>query len=181
MSESIISEAEREYLYTTRKRLNDLSPERIIDVQTPPAAALTQVRTALNAEPASVRGAVLAFLKAVNELCDGALRKQGRVNLSAVQAAEEGFDALAQQLHLGTEDPVTYLRALRDARAAEGQLDVPAIEAAIRARATARAAKDFETADRLQRELLAQGVVLLDHAQGTDWTLERSPDSGRTR
>lgn len=171
MSSSILSEAEREYLYTTRKRLNDLPSERIVAVQTPPAAALTRVRTALSGESATVREAVLAFLKAVNELCDSALRKHGRVNLSAVQAAEAGFVAIADELQLGTEDPAAYLRALRDARAAERQLDVPAIEAAIRARAAARAAKDFETADRLQRELLARGVVLLDHAHGTDWTL----------
>jgi cysteinyl-tRNA synthetase len=171
VSNPIISEAEREYLYTTRKRLDDLPPERIINVQTPPAAALTQLLSAVDGERESVRDAVLAFLKAVNELCDGALRKGGRVNLSAVQAAEEGFAALAEQLELGTEEPAAYLRSVRDARAAARQLDVPAIEAAIRARAAARAAKDFEAADRLQRELRAQGVVLLDHAQGTEWTL----------
>jgi cysteinyl-tRNA synthetase len=171
VSNPIISEAEREYLYTTRKRLDDLPPGRIVNVQTPPAAALTQVLSAVDGERESVRDAVLAFLKAVNELCDGALRKGGRVNLSAVQAAEQGFAALAEQLELGTEEPAAYLRSVRDARAAARQLDVPAIEAAIRARAAARAAKDFEAADRLQRELRAQGVVLLDHAQGTEWTL----------
>jgi cysteinyl-tRNA synthetase len=177
MSLSNFSEAEREYLYTTRKRLMDLPRARIVNVQTPPAGPLTQVLSALGEEPAAVRDAVLGFLKAVNELCDGALRKHGRVNLSAVQAAEEGFVVLAKQLDLGTEDPVAYLRAVRDARAAQRQLDVAAVEATIRARAEARAAKDFETADRLQHELLAQGVVLLDHAQGTDWTL---PASGPT-
>ena len=171
MSNSLLSEAERESLYATRKRLMDLPPERIIDVQTAPTAALKQLHQALDGEPASVRDAVLAFVKAVNELCDGALRKQGRVNLSAVQAAEEGFGILAERLQLGTEDPATYLRAVRDARAAERSLDVSTIEDAIRARAAARAAKDFETADRLQRELLAQGVILLDHAHGSDWTL----------
>lgn len=171
MSDSILSEAEHEYLYTTRKRLIDLPTDRIINVQTPPAAALTHVLSALGGEPASVRDAVLAFLKAVNELCDTGLRKHGRVNLSAVQAAEESFVVLAEQLHLGTEDPVAYLRTVRDARAVERKLDVPAIEAMIRKRATARAAKDFEAADILQRKLLAQGVVLHDHANGSDWTL----------
>ncbi|HEY6880596.1 MAG TPA: hypothetical protein VI299_21375 [Polyangiales bacterium] len=171
MSSSILSPAEDEYLYITRKRLLDLPRERIIDVQTPPAASLTQLLSVLDDEHEAVRHAVLGFLKAVNELCDGVLRKQGRVNLSAVQAAEEGFLSMAEQLQLGTEDPSTYLRALRDSRAAERSLDVPAIEAAIRARTAARAAKDFETADRLQRELLAQGVLLRDHPHGSDWTL----------
>lgn len=171
MSDAILSEAEQEHLYSTRKRLMDLPRERIVDVQSPPAAALTHVLSALAGKPAAVREAVLGFLKAVNELCDGVLRKQGRVNLSAVEAAEEGFVVLAEQLHLGTEDPVVYLRALRDSRAVERKLDVPAVEAMIRKRAAARAAKDFETADILQRKLLAQGVVLLDHAHGSDWTL----------
>ncbi len=166
-----LADAELEYLYTTRKRLTELPDERIIPVQSPPATGLVQVQAALQDAPQAVHDAVLGFLKAVNELCDGALRKGGRVNLSAVQAAREGFVVLAKQLQLGLEDPTVYLRRLRDARAQARQLDVPAIEAAIRARAAARAAKDFAAADRFQRELLAQGVVLLDHAQGSDWTL----------
>ncbi len=171
MPNSIISEAERESLFATRKRLMNLPPERIIFVQTAPAAPLREVLSALDGEPAAAHDAVLAFLKAVNELCDGVLRKQGRANLSAVQAAEEGFDILAARLGLGTDDPDVFLRALRDRRAAERELDVSAIDAAIGARAAARTAKDFETADRVQRELLAQGVILLDHANGSDWTL----------
>lgn len=169
MSNSVLSEAEHESLYATRKRLSDVPPERIIDVQTAPVTAL-RLREALDAGVAAHDG-VLAFLKAVNELCDGALRKQGRVNLSAVQAAEEGFSLVAARFELGTDDPASYLRALRDARASALRLDVAAIEEAIRARTVARGAKDFDTADRLQRELLVQGVTLLDHASGTEWTL----------
>jgi len=55
-------------------------------------------------------------------------------------------------------------------------LDVKAIDATIGARVEARQGRDFETADRLQRELLVQGVVLLDHADGTDWTLVKAPE-----
>lgn len=179
MPTPILSEAEHEHLYLTRKRLVDLPPERVVEVQTPPASALTNVRFALQGERERVREAVLGFLKAVNELCDGALRRHGRVNRSAVQAAEESFGSLASELGLGSEDCATYLRALRDTRAAEQELDVSAIEASIRERAAARAARDFVTADHLQRELLARGVLLLDNAQGSDWTLagSRSSDS----
>jgi cysteinyl-tRNA synthetase len=171
MATPILSEPEHEYLYITRKRLMDLPPERIIDVQTPPASALTNVRSALQGERELVREAVLGFLKAVNELCDRALRRNGQVNLSAVQAAEESFALLRDQLALGIEAPEIYLRRLRDARAAARQLDVAAVETAIRERAAARSARDFTTADRLQRELLARGVMLVDNAQGSDWTL----------
>lgn len=170
MSKPLLSDAERESLYATRKRLIDLPHERIIDVQTAPVAAL-KLRQALGEAQTSARDAVLAFLKAVNELCDGVLRKHGRVNLSAVQAAEDGFGVLAEQFQLSSEDPTSSLRALRDARAVERNLDVSAIEDAIGTRAAARVAKDFDTADRLQQELLARGVVLLDHTHGSDWSL----------
>jgi len=177
MSNSILSEAERESLLTARVRLTNLPPERIIDVQTAPAAPLRDLLAALQADPAVVRASVLAFIKAVNELCDGVLRKQGRVNRSAVQAAEDGFVDLADHFDLDTEDAADRLRVIRDARAVARDLDIAAIDASIVARAEARAAKDFETADRLQRELLAKGVVLLDHATGSDWTLATAPST----
>jgi cysteinyl-tRNA synthetase len=171
MSNPILSAAEHESLYAARLRLMSLPAERIIDVQTAPAALQLH---RLNGEPAEVREAALAFLKAVNELCDGVLRKQSRgVNRSSVQAAEEGFAVLGR-FGLGTDEPAAFLRSLRDARAAERHLDVAGIDAAITARAAARAERDFATADRLQQELLARGVVLNDHATGSEWTLTTS-------
>ena len=167
----IISQAEREALLTARARLMKLPPERIIDAQTAPTAPLKQLFDALDGDAATMREAVLAFIKAVNELCDGVLRKQGRVNVSAVEAAEHGFEALADRLELSINDPVASLRVLRDSRAAQRQLDIPAIDAAVRARATARHTRDFDTADRLHRDLLAQGVVVVDDGDGSDWTL----------
>lgn len=171
MTQSLLTQAEHESLYVARKRLMELPPERIIDVQSAPAMALSQLHHALGGSPADVRAAVLAFLRAVHELCDGAWRKQGRVNVSAVEAAEEGFAVLAARLDHDTVDAVAHLRVVRQARAAARNLDVPAVEGAVRARAAARTAKDFDTADRLQRELVAQGVILLDHEHGSDWTL----------
>jgi cysteinyl-tRNA synthetase len=171
MPQSIMSEAERASLLTARVRLMKLPPERIVHAQTAPTAPLKNLFDALDGDAQTMRAGVLAFIKAVNELCDGVLRKEGRVNVSAVEAAEHGFDALADRLALSLTDPVASLRALRDARAAARQLDVAAIDDAVRARATARQTKDFETADRLHRELRAQGVVVVDDADGSDWTL----------
>jgi cysteinyl-tRNA synthetase len=169
MSPSILSEAERESLLLARVRLMKLPAERIIDVQTAPTAALKQLLDALHGDQANVHDAVVAFTKGVNELCDGALRKHGRVNVSAVQAAEEGFEALTTQFEL--DDPVASLRALRDSRAAARRLDVKSIDEAVRARATARQNKAFDTADRLHRELREKGVVVIDDNDGSHWTL----------
>jgi cysteinyl-tRNA synthetase len=48
-------------------------------------------------------------------------------------------------------------------------LDPTAIEAMIRGREEARKRRDFAEADRIRKELLAQGVVLEDSAAGTTW------------
>jgi cysteinyl-tRNA synthetase len=51
----------------------------------------------------------------------------------------------------------------------QGGLDATAIEAAIAARHAAKAAKDYAEADRIRKELAAQGVELKDGPQGTTW------------
>ncbi|MDB4986505.1 MAG: Cysteinyl-tRNA synthetase [Myxococcaceae bacterium] len=171
------AEQELEYLYATKKRLSDLPKERILDVQTAPAAALTEVPYAIGSALDNDLDLPLAlaaahnFLKAVNELCDAALRKQGKVNRSAVDSAQEGLATIKGLLGLGGDDAARFLRRVRDKRAEARGLDIVDIEAKIRARVKARAGKDFQGADGLQAQLKALGIVLLDHPGGTDWTL----------
>jgi cysteinyl-tRNA synthetase len=49
-----------------------------------------------------------------------------------------------------------------------------ALEAKIRARETARKARDFASADRLRKELAAAGVILEDTKDGVRWKIVRT-------
>jgi cysteinyl-tRNA synthetase len=48
-------------------------------------------------------------------------------------------------------------------------LDDAAIQTQIQARADAKKAKNFAEADRIRDDLMAQGIVLKDSADGTTW------------
>jgi cysteinyl-tRNA synthetase len=70
--------------------------------------------------------------------------------------------ALGGTLGLLQGDPRTFLRA-------GAALDEATIQQKIDARAAAKKARDFATADRIRQELLEQGVVLKDSPAGTTW------------
>jgi cysteinyl-tRNA synthetase len=73
--------------------------------------------------------------------------------------------ALGGTLGLLQGDPKTFLRA-------GAALDEATIEQQIAARAAAKKARDFAEADRIRKELLAQGIVLKDSAGGTTWEMK---------
>ncbi len=70
--------------------------------------------------------------------------------------------ALGGCLGLLQEDPSSFLQA-------GSALDEAAIQVQIERRAAAKAAKNFAEADRIRKDLLAQGIVLKDSAAGTTW------------
>ena len=79
---------------------------------------------------------------------------------SATQAGL--LKALAGSIGLLQSEPAQYLQT-------GSSLDAASIEAQIAARAQAKADKNWAEADRIRQELLKQGIVLKDSAQGTSW------------
>ena len=172
-------EAERRvaYLYKTKQRLEGLPPKRVVDVDGPVPPDIAGFAEALRESldddlNMPVALAKLAdFLKAVNELCDQAMKKKGKAARRAVEQAQAGFRALEAELGIGTESADIILLRIRDRRAKARGLDSAAIERQISDRAEARKSKDFAEADRVRDELAAQGVELLDGPEGTGWTI----------
>jgi cysteinyl-tRNA synthetase len=56
-----------------------------------------------------------------------------------------------------------------DQGSSAGAISNEKIEALIEARAQAKKDKNFALADQIRADLIAQGVVLKDSAQGTQW------------
>ena len=80
--------------------------------------------------------------------------------------------ALGAVMGLLQQDPQAYLQGHVQGTSQGGVgmgLDAAHINARIEERAAAKAARNFASADRIRAELLEQGVVLKDSAQGTTW------------
>lgn len=78
---------------------------------------------------------------------------------------------LTQTLGLIQKTPSEFFTGLSKYRLG-GQLSPDDIEKKLHDRHTARAAKDWKTADVIRDELLAQGIVIQDTPRGTRWTLQ---------
>jgi cysteinyl-tRNA synthetase len=92
-------------------------------------------------------------------------RKHASGELDVVRALAQTMQELAGVLGFLERDPSTFLQGGNS-----GELEAPAIEEYIAARAAAKQAKAFEKADAIRAELLKQGVVLEDKPGGvTEW------------
>ncbi|WP_425259447.1 cysteine--tRNA ligase [Rubrivivax sp. RP6-9] len=136
--------------------------------------ALKRLYTALDAVPAEA-GAIdwsaphaAAFKAAMDDDFNtpGALavlfELAGELNRTHDAGTAALLKSLAGVLGILQQPPRDYLQG-------GSGLDEAAIQQRIDARAAAKRARDFAESDRIRDELLAQGVVLKDTAQGTTW------------
>ena len=78
----------------------------------------------------------------------------------------------SQLLGLFSQEPESFLQALRHSIAQRHGIDEHVIEQRIEERTRARKAKDFTLADTIREELALQGISLQDNATGTTWDFE---------
>jgi len=116
--------------------------------------------------------------QAIGHLFEGvrALNRLLAANHAALQGAIAAGQAtllrLGGVLGLFGSVPTEWLVRQAQRRLAESGLDETVIAALIAERLAARKERDFARADQIRDELAAQGVQLLDSAQGTTWKLK---------
>ena len=93
----------------------------------------------------------------------GAVRALAEARLNLVQGA--------RLLGLLNQPALEALRSLRDQSARQLGIDQGEVEAKIAARAQARADKEWERADAIRDELLAERVEIMDSPDGTSWRI----------
>jgi len=84
----------------------------------------------------------------------------------------DNLQKLAAVLNLFGAEPSPFLMDLKRRVLIERGISIDALEAKIVERTNARAAKDWAKSDQIRDELLAQGVLLLDSPQGTEWDIK---------
>lgn len=173
------AEAEKrlEYIYRTRQRLTSIPAQRV-GAEAPAPEELSTFEAKLKAAldddlNTPIAFAVAAeFFNAVNQACDKAFAKKGKIPENWLQLATSGFERLTAELGIAGQDPSAFLNRVRDRKAAALGITGADVEAKIAQRKQARADKDFERADAIRAELLERGVELLDTADGlTNWQL----------
>ncbi len=97
--------------------------------------------------------------------------KKPAVSRGVFVQAEKTLLEIGSVLGLFRQESDDYLRQDREREAAKRGLAVAEIERLIAERRDARAAKAWQRADEIRKDLAAQGVILQDAPDATTWTI----------
>lgn len=134
---------------------------------------VTRFREAMDDDfnTAKVIGYLFDYVRRLNGYFD---RKEFRPSKTSTDIATrflENRKLISDILNVFGEDCVAYLDALRTTILNQRNLDPQAIVAQIEARSLARQCKDFATADTIRKNLLDQGIQVMDTPKGTEWDI----------
>jgi cysteinyl-tRNA synthetase len=168
-SDLVLAEAEQRlgYLYETLDKVDRLAAGAA------PSAGdglVERGRVALDDDfnTPQVLGVLAEAFTAANALADLKGKKTPEQKAALAAFARDARELGATLGVLG-RTPAEALLSLRTRAAARRGIDGAAVEAKLRERTGARAAKDFARSDAIRDELLAQGVAIMDGPQGSSW------------
>ncbi|BEH11898.1 MULTISPECIES: cysteine--tRNA ligase [Geobacter] len=116
---------------------------------------------------AQALGYVFDLVRAVNRVL-----AEGGIDRTVLASAREAINRVGAVLGLFTSEPVAFAERLKSRKAAALPIEASEIERLIEERNAARKARDFRRADEIRDTLAAQGILLLDSAQGTTWKVK---------
>ena len=111
------------------------------------------------------------IFKALNECITTRKAKRKPAAAASARALIGVLNEVDKVLNLFGQDPDDYLLRHRARAAERKEISVEWVEARISERIAARTARDWAQADAVRDQLAAAGVVLMDHAGGTDWQI----------
>ncbi len=175
------------YLYETVRRANEFIAAHDTGFDGGPlpgaetaASLVPRIKEALDDDfntPRATDPCLEAF-RVLNELVDTRKAKRKPAAARGAKALLGEMRKVDEIFNLLGRDPDEYLAAHRAKAALRKGISLEWVSERIGARQEAREAKDWAAADAVRDELLAQGVVLMDRADGTDWTLDDTAECG---
>ncbi len=168
------------YYYETLRKAEAFLAEDLPAFEGPlPGIAMIETleprfREAMDDDFSTVRAIVpvIEGFKLLNELIATRKAKKRAAAQAAARKLMAALRLVDEVLNVFGERPEPYLERHRAKAASRNDIDMAWVEARIADRVAARVGRDWAAADAIRDELLGRGVVLMDHADGTDWTID---------
>jgi len=157
---------------TLKEAVNLTGPVEDADHDQETAQVLGRFKEAMDDDMNTARaiGHIFEGVRELNRLLDD--ERTGTHNQDRIRAWIAAVREMGEVLGVLARDPDEYLAEQTLKSLPEAGLTAEEIEAKIKARAEARARKDWAEADRIRDELKKKGVILEDAAGETRWRLE---------